>query len=216
MRRGGSGDAELSIATRNINDQYRGNQVKRENVQKKIERQDETPAIATIKDAEPAPARQRSQVERDLTVRLASASVADAIGLMMRSERHRHYSLADLEWLLLPPLMLDQAMFAYTRPKMAQKIDANGKAENGDDTPMDAPQIAIAMVTWAAVSAEVAAKLDAQKKAGVPHRLAPQEWRSGKEVRVIEAIGQAKAVEELVRKLRQRFASPTRQEGLVQ
>src|SRR5689334_841893 len=57
-----------------------------------------------------------TQAERDLAVRLASASVADAVGLMMRSERHRHYSLADLEWLVLPPLMLNQVMFAYTRP----------------------------------------------------------------------------------------------------
>jgi len=141
-----------------------------------------------------------TQAERDLAVRLASASVADAIGLMMRSDRHRHYSLSDLEWLLLPPLMLNQVMFAYARPQVpAAKAEAAAKAGfNGELPPM-----AVAMVTWAMVSPEVAAKLDAQKKAGVPSRLAPHEWKSGKERRVLEVLGQRKAADELLVKLDQ-------------
>jgi hemolysin-activating ACP:hemolysin acyltransferase len=140
-----------------------------------------------------------NQGERDLAVRLASASVADAIGLMMRSERHRHYSLADLEWLILPPLMLNQVMFAYARPQVpAEKAAAAAKAGwTGEMPPMP-----VAMVTWALVSKEVAAKLDGQKKAGVPFRLAPHEWKSGKDVRVINALGQPKAAQELLAKLK--------------
>jgi cytolysin-activating lysine-acyltransferase len=139
-----------------------------------------------------------NQAERDLAVRLASASVADAIGLMMRSERHRHYSLADLEWLILPPLMLNQVMFAYARPQLpAEKAEAVAKA----GVVGELPPMPVAMVTWALVSPEVAAKLDAQKKAGVPFRLAPHEWKSGGNRHVIDAVGNQKTCGSLLRKL---------------
>lgn len=42
--------------------------------------------------SEPPDAKAR---QRDLAVRLSQATVADAVGLLMRSERHRHHSLAD-------------------------------------------------------------------------------------------------------------------------
>jgi hemolysin-activating ACP:hemolysin acyltransferase len=139
-----------------------------------------------------------TQAERDLAVRLASASVADAVGLMMRSERHRHYSLADLEWLVLPPLMLNQVMFAYSRPQVpADKAEAAAKA----GVVGELPPMPVAMVTWALVSPEVAAKLDAQKKAGVPFRLAPHEWKSGNRRYVIESVGNEDVCRSLLQKL---------------
>jgi hemolysin-activating ACP:hemolysin acyltransferase len=139
-----------------------------------------------------------SQAERDLAVRLASASVADAIGLMMRSERHRHYSLADLEWLIMPPLMLNQVMFAYARPQVPVE---NAAAAAKAGVVGELPPMPVAMVTWALISPEVAAKLDAQKKAGIPFRLAPHEWKSGTERRIMEALGDDRAVQRLMSKL---------------
>jgi hemolysin-activating ACP:hemolysin acyltransferase len=130
------------------------------------------------------------KTERDLAARLASASLADAVVLMMRSERDKYHSLSDLEWLVLPPLRLRQAMFAYARP-----------AKHTDEQTIEVPPIPIAMVAWAMVSNEVAMKIDDQKKAGVPVRLAPQEWKSGKELRIIRAIGPQKAVDSLLAKL---------------
>ena len=142
-----------------------------------------------------------TQAERDLAVRLASASVADAVGLMMRSERHRHYSLADLEWLVLPPLMLNQVMFAYARPQVpADKAEAAAKA----GVTGELPPMPVAMVTWALVSPEVGSKLDAQKKAGVPFRLAPHEWRSGTERRIVDNLGQSQAANELIKRIQNR------------
>jgi hemolysin-activating ACP:hemolysin acyltransferase len=150
-----------------------------------------------ITDA-PQGKRPLSQAERDLAVRLASASVADAVGLMMRSERHRHYSLADLEWLILPPLMLNQVMFAYSRPQVsADKAEAASKA----GVTGELPPMPVAMVTWAMVSPEVAEKLEAQKKAGMPFRLAPHEWRSSDRRYVIEALGSEIASKSLLSRL---------------
>lgn len=50
-------------------------------------------------------------MKRDLIGRLPS--IADAVSLMMRSDWHRHTPPADLERLLLPALMLDQAASFY-------------------------------------------------------------------------------------------------------
>ena len=59
------------------------------------------------------------------------------------------------------------------------------------------------------VSPEVAAKLDPQKKAGVPYRLAPHEWKSGKERRVLDAIGERKAVQTLIQEVRSHSRTTT-------
>jgi hemolysin-activating ACP:hemolysin acyltransferase len=134
-----------------------------------------------------------SQAERDLAARLASASVADAVGLMMRSAQYRHYSLADLEWLILPPLMLGQVLFAYTRPK--------GQVAAGHSGVGEQPPMPVAMITWALVSTEVDAKLVAQKGSGAPLRLSPQEWRSGSQRRVISLLGDQRALRDLETKL---------------
>jgi hemolysin-activating ACP:hemolysin acyltransferase len=166
---------------------------------------EETPGF-TITDAPDQNAAGLAAMQRDLLARLASASVADAVGLMVRSERHRGYALADLEWLLLPPLALGQIMFAYQRPQMAAVKE--GAESNGAPPARRSPPIASAMLTWALVSPEVAAKLDALEKAGAPLRLTAQEWRSGKQLRFMEAIGTVNDIRMLTQKLRQQLGAP--------
>jgi hemolysin-activating ACP:hemolysin acyltransferase len=150
-------------------------------------------------------------LRRDLTLRLVQAQVADVVGLMMRSERHRHYSIGDLEWMLLPPLMLNQLLISYARPGdkakapvgdgMAPAAEQAPPEQNGKQTPQ-APIMAVAMVSFARTSPEVFAKLDAQKKAGMPYRLVPHEWASGEIVRVIDTIGSPEKIKELVENVR--------------
>jgi hemolysin-activating ACP:hemolysin acyltransferase len=151
-------------------------------------------------------ATQLAAAQRDLLARLASASVADAMGLLVRSDRYRYYALADLEWLLLPPLALGQVMFAYQRPMLAAvNSTAQGSAKGEALPTLTARPLATAMLTWALVSPDVGAKISAQKEAGAPVRLAPQEWRSGNEVHVVEAIGPAKEIAMLTVKLQEQF-----------
>lgn len=139
--------------------------------------------------------------ERDLAVRLSQATIADAIGLLLRSERHRQHSLADLEWLLLPPLLLKQIMFSYVRPQIAKNGGIQTLSADEVETIVGLPPMAIAMVTWAIVSPEVNAKLDAQLRAGNSCRLAPHEWKCGEIPRLIEALGQPAAVQATLAKL---------------
>ena len=43
-------------------------------------------------------------------------ALAQIITLMLQSPTHRHYSLSDLEWMVLPPLKLGQVAMAETKP----------------------------------------------------------------------------------------------------
>lgn len=107
--------------------------------------------------------------------KLATANFGGAISLFMRSPAHRHYTLADLEWALIPPLALNQFMIAEAKL-------ADGQA------------IPVALVLWARVSAEVDARLSAALH--YPIRLHPNEWQSGDIIWIVDAVGDAKAVQQ--------------------
>ena len=112
--------------------------------------------------------------------KLAAANFANAVALFMRSPAHRHYTLADLEWCLLPALGLNQFMVA------------EAKLPDGQAVP-------VALVLWARVSAEVDARLSAAPR--YPIRLHPNEWRSGDAIWIIDAVGEPKAVQQCIEAL---------------
>ncbi len=112
--------------------------------------------------------------------KLATANFGGAVSLFMRSPAHRHYTLADLEWCLLPPLALNQFM------------TAEAKLPNGQAVP-------VALVLWARVSAEIDASLSAAPR--YPIRLHPNEWQSGEVFWIIDAAGEQKAVQNCIQVL---------------
>lgn len=82
---------------------------------------------------------------------------------MMALPRYRHQSIADLQQLVLDPMLRDRVAVAYP----------------GDSDPRIADIAGLAI--WASVSDEVDAKIREQIKAGVfPLRLKPEDWNSGK------------------------------------
>ena len=112
--------------------------------------------------------------------KLHTANFGGAVALFMRSPAHKHYSLADLEWLLIPPLRHNQFMAAEV------------KLPNGQAVPA-------ALVLWARVSAEVDARLTAESR--YPVRLRPNEWQSGEVFWIVEAVGEAEAVRQCMEAL---------------
>lgn len=79
--------------------------------------------------------------------------------LMMQQAAHRHAFIADLEWRILPPLVLDQA-------KLYMK----------DNMPL-------AFASWARLSDDVAGRYRMP-----PYRLAPGEWKSGNDIWIVDII----------------------------
>ena len=86
----------------------------------------------------------------------------------------------DLEWLVLPPLVLNQ--FALMEAKLS-----NGKT------------IPTALVFWAQVSEEVDARLSANPR--YPIRLHPNEWKSGETVWIIDTVGDQRAIQGMMEQL---------------
>lgn len=77
--------------------------------------------------------------------------------LMMQQNATRHTLLSELEWRVMPPLMLDQAKL-YMR----------------DKTPL-------AYVSWAYLSEEAAKRYQQG-----PHHLMPSDWKSGEQVWMVD------------------------------
>lgn len=117
-------------------------------------------------------------------VKNLNAGFGEVVGLLMRDPKCRHLSLADLEWLVLPALAANQMMSA--RGKVKDKA--------GNEAGLTVP---LAFVLWAKVSEEVDRKLEAQKKAGAPLRLAPGDWTSGDIPWLVLGVGAKEAQDKI-------------------
>lgn len=122
----------------------------------------------------------RAQVGAAIS-KLISASIGDLVVVMSKSPAHKHYSLADIEWMVLPPVLAGQFYVAEATVP---------------ETGFRAP---IAAVTWARVSPDVDAKL--RENAGKPIRLRPDEWTSGDVVWLIDALGDPQALSGVIRSM---------------
>ncbi len=125
-------------------------------------------AAAQANGVKPADAAKTAAAQATLEakIRQVSQSIAGAYGeivaLLARSPKYRHFSLADLEWLVAPPLLANQFRLVSGKVKGQAGL-----------------QVPLGVAFWAFVSPEVAATLEAQQKDGAMFRLAPQEWKSG-------------------------------------
>jgi hemolysin-activating ACP:hemolysin acyltransferase len=106
--------------------------------------------------------------------KLISASIGDLAMVMARSPGHKHHSLADIEWMVLPAVLSGQFYVAEAASK-----------ERGFRAP-------IACVTWASVSDEVDRHLRADAARKI--RLRPDEWTSGEHVWLVDMAGDARAL----------------------
>ena len=111
----------------------------------------------------------------------ASLTFGQIISLLMRSAEYKHFSLADLEWLVVPPVRLGQCGVAEAKVQ-----------EDGFTVP-------VAAALWASVSAEVDRRLSSELER--PIRLRPDEWRSGDILWLISAVGDARLIPQFLKQL---------------
>ncbi len=121
------------------------------------------------------------QARRAMGAKMVAASVGEIVSILMRSPVYKHFSLADLEWLVIPPVMGNQFSLAEAR-------------RGGQSIP-----VPIAVAFWASVSEEVDQKLSANFTG--PLRLRPDEWKSGDILWLIDAVGPAEVLDNLVANL---------------
>ncbi|MEQ1614740.1 MAG: toxin-activating lysine-acyltransferase [Hyphomicrobiaceae bacterium] len=106
-----------------------------------------------------------------------------AVTVLARDAGYKNLRLADLEWLVVPPLLVGQVRIALTRA-----------------TP-EAPLVPSAVALWARVSAEVDKRLT--ENLDKPPLLGLREWNSGDIIWLITLAGEAKALATLVPQLQQ-------------
>jgi len=103
------------------------------------------------------------------------------VAVLMRDPNFRHLRLADLEWLVLPPVMAGQFRLGHaTRPA------DGGKPEQGGIS------IPVAVALWARVSPEIDKALSENLDKQV--RLRADEWATGENLWLMAAAGDKRAV----------------------
>jgi cytolysin-activating lysine-acyltransferase len=118
-----------------------------------------------------------------LRSKLMMATFGEIVSLMVKSPAHKHYSLLDLEWLVIPPLLGNQFLLAEARLK---------------NRPASVP---MGGVFWARVSPAVDARLSSE--IGDVLRLHPSEWKSGDIYWLISLFGDKRAAGGLISRLRE-------------
>jgi hemolysin-activating ACP:hemolysin acyltransferase len=154
---------------------------KSEPVPDKATAQHAAPAVATSPATDKTLSPDELRKRAELSQRLA-ATMGRIVRLMARSPRHHDRKLSDLEWLALPAVRTGQCALMEAQSRSSGHV---------------AP---LAAVLWARVSVEVDKRLS--EKLDAPIRLAPEEWRSGDILWLVDAIGDDGAVAGLVRQLR--------------
>lgn len=114
--------------------------------------------------------------------KMTAASFGEMVSLLMRSSHYKHYSLAELEWLLLPPLMHNQFLVVEARSK-----------ENGASVP-------VGLALWARVSEDVNKRLS--ENLDRPIKLRPDEWQSGEINWLVDMMGDDKMKQSMFQKIK--------------
>jgi hemolysin-activating ACP:hemolysin acyltransferase len=106
--------------------------------------------------------------------KLVSASIGDIALVFSRSPAHKHYTYADLEWMILPAVFSEQYYVAEFQHK-----DIGARAP-------------VAAVLWASVSDETDRRLAADP--GQKIRLRPDEWKSGEHLWIVDVAGDPRVI----------------------
>src|SRR5580698_7565204 len=144
----------------------------------------------TIAKQKPQPARPADEpegitekVRRDAATLRNAVGFTQAVGILMRSPHYKQYKIADLEWLLLPPITHRQ--FRIGEVKLDQ-------AQGGASVPAS-------LVLWALVSPEVDKRLT--EAVDCEPQLGPDEWTSGDIPWLVHAAGETRYVRPVVKQL---------------
>lgn len=104
----------------------------------------------------------------------------EAVSVLMRSPMYKHRHIADLEWLILPPLVHNQIVIASATRKDRRFT------------------IPVGLVLWARLSEEADRTL--RRNIGrQPVALNPRDWKSGEKLWIIEVLGDPPVVPRMLR-----------------
>jgi hemolysin-activating ACP:hemolysin acyltransferase len=121
-------------------------------------------------------------------------SFSQIVAVMMRDPKFRQLRLAELEWLVLPPLIAGQWRLAQT--KVEQMM-----AKPGETAPQTSMVVPVGAAIWARVSPEIDKRLS--ENLDKPIALKPNEWVSGNQIWLIAAMGDPRAIPTFLKSLQE-------------
>jgi hemolysin-activating ACP:hemolysin acyltransferase len=136
---------------------------------------------AHVQSAAPTDHAEVSPALMQLGIMKFTAIFGQIVSLFLRSAKHRHQFIADLEWSVLPALVNNQYLVSETVDKTS-----------GIRSP-------VAVIMWAMVSNDVDKRLSSDLS--LRPVLKPEEWKSGPIPWLVEAVGDQHAVSALVKAL---------------
>ena len=113
--------------------------------------------------------------------KMISASIGDIAMVFARSPQHKHYTFADMEWMIVPAVLTGQFYVAELQQK-----------ETGAKAP-------VAAVLWASVSAETDQRLSANPAMRI--KLRPDEWQAGEHLWIVDVAGEQSLIAAALRDL---------------
>jgi len=120
--------------------------------------------------------------------KMIASAIGDMVTLYSKDPAHKHFSFADMEWKILPPIVNGQ-FFVQTA-----------------DDPDFGTLRPIGLVTWAKVSNELDERLSKQAE-GEMVRLRPQEWASGDNHWLVDVVGTPEGIRKVLTSINEKQLS---------
>lgn len=128
-------------------------------------------------------------------------SFAQVVAVLMRDRNFRQMRLADLEWLVLPPLMAGQFRLAQmpAPPQQGGAGSAPGRLQGGTKGKDGGVLVPVAAALWARVSATIDKQLSESLDKVV--RLNPADWASGDNIWLMAVGGDQRVLPKFIDQL---------------
>ncbi|KZD21172.1 toxin-activating lysine-acyltransferase [Tardiphaga robiniae] len=137
---------------------------------------DEAPQIGSAQ-----PTAVMARASRDAATLRNAWAFTQVVGVLMHSPHYSRYTLSDLEWLVIPPLLAGQFRIG------------EAKADKNQRTVMP-----VAVALWASVSSEVDKRLMESEEV---LQMKPEEWKSGDILWILHTAGETRFVRQVVDEL---------------
>jgi hemolysin-activating ACP:hemolysin acyltransferase len=127
---------------------------------------------------------------RDLRQARMAQSFSQVVAVLMRDQNFRNMRLADLEWLVIPPVMAGQFRLAHAPPP-------------GQPQPQGSTfTVPVAVALWARVSPQLDRSLS--ENLDKPVWIKPNQWASGNILWLMALAGDRRALPQFVKLLQER------------
>jgi cytolysin-activating lysine-acyltransferase len=160
-----------------------------------VDQREKSDKAAKAPDGNGANARPRAMRPRDARQARFGQSFSQIVAVLMRDQNFRNLRIADLEWLVLPPVMAGQFRLAHM-PAPPRPGEQPKPADKGGVL------VPVAVALWARVSPQIDRGLS--ENLDKPVRLRANQWASGDIVWLMAVAGDRRAIPKFLEQLKEK------------